>query len=99
MNRNDWSYWRYVQEVTLGMGTAWARFSWYTRDVVEGAKALAFVLGLLLLPLLVPFAPLLALVARASDRRDAQHVEKLRAETEKLRAEARARIRMPVRNG
>lgn len=86
MSRNDWSYWRYLCETATGMATSWARTPWYWRELVEGVKALIYVLGLLILPLLVPLAPLFALLVRASDRRDVR-------ELEKARAAARARIR------
>lgn len=86
MNRSEWNYWRYLWEVVVGMLTAWARTTWYWRELLEGLKALGFIIALLLLPLLLPGAPLFALLSRASDRRDARQIEK-------LRAEARARVR------
>ncbi|MEN7527832.1 hypothetical protein [Cupriavidus sp. DL-D2] len=85
MSRNEWSYWRYLREVAVGMTTSWARAPWYWRELVEGVKALIYVIGLLILPLLVPFAPLFALLVRASDRRDVR-------ELEKARSAARARV-------
>jgi len=70
MMRNEWTYGRYVREAAMGMSTAWARMGAELTEVCEGLLALARMLVLFALPFLVLLAPLVALLCRASDRRD-----------------------------
>ncbi|TSP14039.1 hypothetical protein [Cupriavidus campinensis] len=80
MNRSDMTYWQYVKASTEGMLTAWWRINWYWREVVEGFLAAIFVALLALVPFFFWLSPLVALVARVSDRRDARLRQRMEAE-------------------
>ncbi|MCY1309486.1 hypothetical protein D9M69_439840 [compost metagenome] len=80
MSRTDMTYWQYVKESTKGMLTAWGRINWYWNEVVEGFLSVVFVALLLVVPFFFWLSPLVALLCRASDRRDARQRAKLHAE-------------------
>ena len=83
MSRKEWGYGRYLREAAVGMLSAWWRIGREVDDLVRGLQALGCVLVLLAAPFLVPLSPLVALLGRASDRRDARQVAELHAERER----------------
>ncbi|CAM3121604.1 hypothetical protein [Cupriavidus taiwanensis] len=80
MSKVNKNYWQYVKESTKGMLTAWGRINWYWDAVVEGFLSAIFVALLLLLPFFFWLSPLVALLTRASDRRDARQLAKQQEE-------------------
>lgn len=60
----------------VGMLTSWRRIPAYLATVVEGVSSAILVVILLALPLFFCLSPLIALLARASDRRDAEEARK-----------------------
>lgn len=60
----------------VGMLTSWRRVPSYWAAVVEGVWSSILVVILLALPFFFWLSPLIALLARASDRRDAEEARK-----------------------
>lgn len=87
-----WTYRDYLRDVVRALATAWVRDGGVMGDLRCGVAALGRCLMRLIAPMLIPLAPIVALIVRASDRRDVREFEKARQEVEKARQEARRRI-------
>lgn len=76
--RNRWTYPTYLREATFGMLTAWKRLGLYFDwPAIKEAIAVVIVcLILLVTPFLFWLSPIVGLLSRASDRRDAREAAK-----------------------
>lgn len=78
--RENWTYMQYLRGMLLGLATSWGRIHWHISDAVEGLRAMLYMLALILAPLLIPFAPVLVFLVRASDKREAVQARKAKDE-------------------